>query len=87
MRPRRESLGELFVPVDFQVRVFGTSGIVDRMPEHMSIHNIHIYGCMNRRSCYIWHNHTNTYYKFPLTLVSIYSLWIGLVKPNMIVLS
>ena len=53
MRPRRESLGELFVPVDFQVRVFGTSGIVYRPSEHLSVQNIPLYGCIDRLSCFM----------------------------------
>ena len=42
-----------FVSADRQVRVFGTSGIVYRPSDHLSVWNIPLYGYMYRRSCYI----------------------------------
>ena len=51
--PRRGSLGELFVLVDWRVRVFWSSGLVDRPPDCLYVGTFPLPGCMDRRSCYI----------------------------------
>ena len=40
--------GHTFVLMDWQVGVFGKSGILDRMSEHLSVRTITMQGCMNR---------------------------------------
>ena len=36
-------------PADWQVRLFGTSGLIDRSSDHLSVWTIPLYGCMDRR--------------------------------------
>ena len=50
---RSGSWGALLVPADWQVRVFGLFGIVDRPSERLYIHNIPLYVYMDRLSCRI----------------------------------
>ena len=38
---------------DCQVRVFGISGLIDRLSDRMYIRNIPLYGCMDRPPRYI----------------------------------
>ena len=44
--PRSGSLGALLVPADWQVRLFGVSGIIDIMSNRLYIYTIPIYGCI-----------------------------------------
>ena len=53
-RPRSGSLGALFVPVDFRIRLFASSGLTDRPSEGLSIQTIPLSGYMYRRSRYIF---------------------------------
>ena len=48
----RGSLGASLVPLDWQVRVFRSSGIVDIPSDHLSAWNIPLSGYMDRRSHY-----------------------------------
>ena len=50
MGPSRRSQGYLFVFLDWQVRLFGPSGIVDWTTDHMYVRTIPLYGCMYRYS-------------------------------------
>ena len=50
--PRSGSLVASLVPVGWQVRVFGISGLIDRPSDHMYVRTIPLSGCMCRRSCY-----------------------------------
>ena len=50
--PRRGYLGASFVTVDWCVRIFGMSDLVDKSSEHLSRWTIPLYGCMNRRPSY-----------------------------------
>ena len=52
MDPSSGALGVYFVLEYLQVRVFGSSSLVDRPPSRLSIRNIPLYGCMDRGSCY-----------------------------------
>ena len=52
MGPRRGSLGASFIPVDWRVKVFGLSGLVDRPSENMFVHTITMSGCMYRQYHY-----------------------------------
>ena len=51
--PIRWSLGASLVPSYWQVRVFGTSDIVDRPSDHLYLRTINLPGCMYRCSHYI----------------------------------
>ena len=51
--PRSKSLGASFVIEDWQVRVFGSSGLVYRTSECLSIQTIHWSGFVDRLTCYI----------------------------------
>ena len=46
------SLGTSMVLVDWQVRVFGPSILVDRPSDHLYVRTITMSGCMGRRSHY-----------------------------------
>ena len=50
--PWRGSLGATFVPVDWQVRMFGQSGLIYRPSGHIYVRTIPLSGCVDRRSCY-----------------------------------
>ena len=53
MGPRRWSLGVLFISVDWQVRMFRPSGIIDIPLDGLYIRTIPMSGCMDRRSRYM----------------------------------
>ena len=53
MGPWSWSQGVLLAPSDWQVRVFRTSGLVDRQSDRLYIRNIPLSGFMNRCSRYI----------------------------------
>ena len=36
-------------PAEWQVRLFGTSGLIDRPSDHLSVRTIPLSGCMDRR--------------------------------------
>ena len=50
------SLGASFVPADWQMRVFGPSGIIDRSYDRLYVRTIPLSGCMGRCSHYILPN-------------------------------
>ena len=50
--PCNGSLGASFVPADWRVRVFESSGLKDRPSDRLSIRTIPLSGCMDRRSRY-----------------------------------
>ena len=49
--PWRGSLGESFVPADWQVSIFGSFGLVDRHSDCLYIWTIPLYGYMYRLPC------------------------------------
>ena len=53
MGPWRGSLGESIVLADQRVRVFKSSGLVDRTSDHPYVHNITLYRCTGILSHYI----------------------------------
>ena len=55
--PWTGSLGGASVPSYWQVRVFGSSGIVDRPCDHLYVITIPLYRYMDRRYCYIQFSH------------------------------
>ena len=63
MGPRRWYLGSSFVLADWQVRAFGTSGILDITSDHMYIRTITMFGCMGRR-----YRYTPFYYQACLSI-------------------
>ena len=50
--PKKGSRGMLLVLADWQVRVFWSSGIIDTPSDRMYLHNISLYGCIDRHYCY-----------------------------------
>ena len=50
---RISSLMVSFVPADWRLRVFESSGGTDRMSDHIYIRTNPLYGFMKRRSCYV----------------------------------
>ena len=63
-----------FVPADWKVRVFGLSGIVDRIFEHLSVWTVTWSRCVYRRSGYMMFNsmECSTYYQGNITVVQCY---------------
>ena len=51
-RKRGHRGGGSFVPADWQVRLFGTSGIANRLYEHIYVRTITMSGCMEIQSRY-----------------------------------
>ena len=52
MGPWRGSLGESLVLADSWVRMFWSSGLVDRPSDRLYVRTIPLSGCMDRRYCY-----------------------------------
>ena len=63
-------LGTLFVLADWQVRVFESSGLVDRLSSCMYVHTIPLSGCTDRCSRYTPLIHINAQIEIVVCLTS-----------------